>query len=191
MTQITAPTFLVKLAKGKNVLLLFALFLAFAGGIMPALEADIKALSGGVGVLDLEFYYSPNKALSSLRAYGPEGIRLYLIAQWTVDFIFPVIGGLFFATALIWVGARRWFWLGPLLTAVDWMENVFISIMLVQIPDFHAEMAVLSCTFTVAKWSLILIMNAFILIHGVVKLRQKLQNATAKVNREVPPKPLT
>lgn len=45
-------------------------------------EADIKALSGGVGVIDLEFFYTPAKAHSTPNSvYGPEGIHLYLIAM--------------------------------------------------------------------------------------------------------------
>lgn len=108
-----------------------------------------------------------------LDTYGPEGIRLYLVAQWTVDFIFPMIGCLLFATALIYTGARRWFWLAFLMMATDWAENVFVTIMLVQYPDFHPLAAILGCVFTVSKWSLIVLMNLLILYHGGKKLLQR------------------
>ncbi|MBK6995453.1 MAG: hypothetical protein KA138_15595 [Saprospiraceae bacterium] len=170
MSNFTPLSFLRKIATGRNVLLLFALFIAFTGFIMPSLEADIKALSGGVGVIDLEFFYTPAKAHSMLSAYGPEGIHLYLIAQWTVDLVFPVIGGLFFVTCLTWLGARRWWWLGALLTLADWTENIFVTILLMQFPDFSPSIAVISCVFTCLKWATIFFSNGLILFHGGKKL---------------------
>ena len=137
---------------------------------MPSMEADIKALSGGVGVIDLEFYYSPAKVHSMLGSYGAEGIHFYLMAQWTVDFIFPIIGGFFFATCLLWVGAKRWWWLGLVVTFSDWIENIFVTILLVQFPDFSVVVAMLSCLFTVLKWATIFISNGIILFHGGKKL---------------------
>jgi len=170
MANFVPPSFLLKIATGRNVLLFFALFIAFTGFIMPSLEADIKALSGGVGVIDLEFFYAPEKALSMLRSYGPEGIRLYLFAQWTVDFVFPIIGGLFFATCLLWIGGRRWWWLGIVLTTVDWIENIFVTILLLQFPKFLPSIAVMSCVFTMLKWATIFFANGLILFHGGRKL---------------------
>lgn len=171
------PSIFLRIATGRNVLLFFALFIAFTGFIMPAMEADIKALSGGVGVIDLEFFYSPAKVFSMLSAYGPEGIHLYLIAQWTVDLVFPVIGGLFFITFLLWLGAKKWWWLGVLLTLSDWTENIFVTLLLVQFPDFSPSIAIASCVFTCLKWSTIFFSNGLILYHGGKKLlaRRKLQ----------------
>jgi hypothetical protein len=173
MINFTPPKYLQKIAHGRNVLLLLALFIAFTGFIMPAMEADIKALSGGVGVIDLEFFYSPEKALSMLSAYGPEGIRLYLFAQWTVDLIFPVIGGLMFATGFIWLGRPRWWWLGALLTLADWTENILVTVLLVQYPEFSTPVALTSCAFTMLKWATIFFANGLILFHGGKKLLAK------------------
>lgn len=147
---------------------------------MPSMEADVKALSGGVGVIDLEFYYSPAKALSMLSSYGPQGIHLYIIAQWTVDLVFPIIGGLFFATFLLWLNAGRWWWLGPLLTFSDWVENVLVTILLLQFPGFSPSIAVASCVFTCIKWSTIFFSNGMILFYGGKKLltRYKVQTET-------------
>ena len=173
MINIAPPQYLQKLARGRNVLLLLALFIAFTGFIMPTMEADIKALSGGVGVLDLEFFYAPEKAHSMLSAYGSEGIRLYLFAQWSVDFVFPVISGLFIALCLLWIGAKRWWWLGVLLTLADWTENIFVTMLLVQFPEFSTPVALTSCAFTMLKWSTIFFANGLILFHGGKKLLAK------------------
>jgi hypothetical protein len=180
MKRMTPPLFLINIASGKNVLLLFVLFMSFTAGIMPALEADIKVLSGGTGVIDLEFFYTPEKAKAMLDAYGQEGIRLYLVAQWTVDFIFPIIGFLLFATTLIYTGASRWFWLAFVMMAADWTENVFVTIMLIQHPDFHPLAAILGCVFTVSKWLLIAIMNLLVLYHGGKKLLGRFGDAADK-----------
>lgn len=170
MQQLVPPSFLLKHASGRNVLLGIFLFVSFAGVIMPAMENDIKALSGGVGVIDLEFFYTPAQVLQMLGAYGPEGIHLYLIAQWTVDLIFPMVCCLTFAVFLIWLGLRHWWWLGPFIMTVDWLENVFVSIMLLQFPGFSPGIAVVSCIFTVLKWSGIFFSNGLILFNGGKKL---------------------
>lgn len=179
MATFSAPSWLIKIASGSNVLLAFALFIAFTGFIMPSMEADIKALSGGVGVIDLEFFYTPNKVFAMLSAYGAEGIYLYLIAQWTVDLVFPAIGGFFFATALIWTGAKRWWWLGIALSLADWLENIFVTILLFQFPDFSPNYAIASCFFTCLKWTAILLGNILVLFFGGKKLlaRRKTQVA--------------
>ena len=170
MANFVPPKFLVKIATGKNVLLLFGLFIAFMGFIMPSLEADIKALSGGVGVIDLEFFYTPTKVYTMLGAYGTEGLHLYLIAQWTVDFVFPIIVGAFFSTCLIWIGAKQWWWFGLLVTLSDWIENIFVTLLLYQYPDFSPPIAMVSCFFTSLKWATIFFCNSLLVFYGGKKL---------------------
>lgn len=170
MSRFSAPPILVKIATGRNFILLFCLFIAFSGFIMPSVESDIKAMSGGVGVMDLQPFYTPEKARAMLGAYGPEGTRLYLIAQWTVDFIFPIISGLMFAVGLIWAGGKRWWWMGLILTLVDWSENVLITALLMQYPSFSPQLAWVSCFFTSAKWSVVLCSNLLFLYFGGKKL---------------------
>lgn len=166
MARLTPPPFLVKIATGRNVVLLLVLFFSFSMGIMPALEADIKALSGGIGVIDLQIFYNPEKARAMLEAYGPEGRHLYLIAQWTVDLIFPAIGCFLFATLLIWLGARRWWWLGLCLCTMDWLENVAVTWMLVRYPEFQPQVSWTSCLFTMAKWGSIAFTLLLVLFYG-------------------------
>jgi len=170
MRLLPPPKILTKIATGRNVLLLLLLFVAFSAGIMPAMEADIKALSDGVGVLDLQFYYSPETARSMLESYGPEGIRLYLMAQWSVDLVFPIIAGLLFSTCLCWLGAKNWWLLGPILTAADWTENIFITILLLRFPIFSQETAWAACIFTMLKWGTVLFGYGPIIYFGGKKL---------------------
>ncbi|MBL7806739.1 MAG: hypothetical protein JNN28_02930 [Saprospiraceae bacterium] len=167
------PAFIIRIAKPRYVLLLLLLFVVFSGGIMPSMEADIKALSGGVGVIDLELFYWPEKVKVMLDAYGEEGRHLYLIAQWTVDLVFPVIAGLFFATALVALQSRRWWWIGLWITLADWMENVWVTWLLLDEKGFSVPIALLSCLFTVLKWSGIFAGNLIMLWSLLQHFRKK------------------
>lgn len=172
MMLIETPACLVKIAKPRNVLMLLVLFVVFTGGIMPSMEDDIKALSGGVGVIDLEFFYTPQQVKAMLDTYGSEGRHLYLIAQWTVDLIFPIIAGLFFATALVALNGRRWWWIGLWVTLVDWTENVWITWMLLDEQGFSVQIAWLSCSFTVLKWAGIFTGN-LVLLYLLLQLARR------------------
>lgn len=166
MPRLAVPSFLLTIASGKNAALLAVLFLSFALGIMPALEADIKALSGGVGVMDLLPFYTPEKVSGMLQAYGPEGRELYLAAQWTADLIYPLISASLFSVLLVWLGAGRWWWTAPLLAIFDWTENVAITVLLLQFPAFHEPVAWISCFFTSAKWAAIAVIFLIVLFHA-------------------------
>lgn len=161
---------LFKLATGRNVLFFFGLFVAFQSVILPLLEADIKSFSGGIGVLDLMKFYSPETARTMLASYGPEGIKLYIAAQWTADLVFPLVVGFCFSTMLIWLGEKKWWRLAFLVTVIDWTENIFITILLMQWPHFQVLMAQAACFFTTTKWLFI----GLIMVLALFRSGQKL-----------------
>lgn len=161
---------LFKLATGRNVLFFFALFMAFQAVILPLLEADIKSFSGGIGVLDLLPFYSPETARTMLASYGPEGIKLYIAAQWTADLLFPLVVGFCFSTMLIWLGEKRWWRLAFLVTLIDWIENIFITILLMQWPHFQVFTAIAAGFFTSMKWLFIGVIMLLTLFRGGQKL---------------------
>ena len=74
---------------------------------LPFSIPRIKALSGGVSILDLEFYYTADAAYRHLAAYGPEGRRLYAWGLLTVDVVLPALLFLTFAIALTLTGRRQ------------------------------------------------------------------------------------
>ena len=59
-----------RIAKGWLILIFLLIEGAFMGFILPRAEAVIKAVSGGVGVLDLMFAPSAAQILAALDAYG-------------------------------------------------------------------------------------------------------------------------
>lgn len=180
MRLIDPPAVIVRIARPRYALVLLLLFVLFAGGIMPSMEADIMALSGGVGVIDLEFFYTPQQVKAMLDAYGTEGRHLYLTAQWTVDLIFPIIAGLFFATTLVLLNGRKWWWIGLWITLADWTENMWITWMLLDEQGFSEQIAWLSCSFTVLKWAGIFTGN-LVLLYLLLQLARRKWGKLAEV----------
>ncbi len=119
-------------AENRRLWLLAAAFLAFNLLILPSFAADILAVSQGTGVLDLRPWYSPDEALQSINAYGPEGRSIYLWAEWTADFLYPPTYSLLFGGLLFRLGGGRWALLAIFSWLFEWCENVFITLLLVK-----------------------------------------------------------
>ena len=56
--------------------------------------------SGGVGPIDLQFFYTPDKVYSMVSAYGESGRASYRLFELTGDIIYPIIYTLFLACLL-------------------------------------------------------------------------------------------
>jgi len=135
-----------------RLFLLLVAFLAFEVLILPSLQADIMAVSHGTGVLDLLSWYSPEEALQRINIYGPEGRQIYLWAEWTADLLFPPTYGLLFGVLLFRLGGEKWSLLAVFSWFVDWMENIFITLMLLAYPNFYAGIAQIAGLLTSVKW---------------------------------------
>jgi len=97
-------TWLGSIAKGWLVLILFMADMAFLGSILPSMQANIEAISGGVGPLDLTFFPSVEKTLAAISAYGANGRSLYATTELTTDIVYPIVYTFFFSlliTALL------------------------------------------------------------------------------------------
>lgn len=139
-----------------RIVLLGVAFLAFQILILPSLQADIMAVSQGTGVLDLLAWYTPDEALQRLNIYGPEGRSIYLRAEWTADFLFPPTYGLLFGAFLFRLDGGTWSLLAIFSWLIDWMENIFITLLLTLYPTFYAGIAQVATLLTCAKWLMIL-----------------------------------
>jgi hypothetical protein len=139
-------------AENRRLWMLGIGFFAFNLLILPSFAADIVAVSQGTNVLDLKPWYSPDEALQCLNAYGPEGRRMYLWAEWTADFLYPPTYSLLFGGLLFRLGGGKWSLLAIFSWFFDWSENVFITLMLVMYPTFNPIVAQVAGFFTVAKW---------------------------------------
>jgi len=158
----TLSTTLQNYAKGSLVLLLLALDLLFVALILPNTEAQMKATSGGVGPIDLQFFYTPTQVYSMVSAYGETGRAFYRTFELTGDILYPIIYTLFFSLLLSWLFRRSFAGnsrcqrlnvlpVGALL--FDLLENGCIVTLLSICPATPTLLAWLATGFTMIKWS--------------------------------------
>lgn len=157
-----------------RLITLVVLFFLLNSVVLASFEAHIKAYSNGVGVMDLLQWYSPDVALEHLTAYTEPGRNLYLLAEWTADLIYPPVYGLMFAGILYRLGAKNWSTLPVYAVAVDYLENIFITIMLTSYPSFSAAVAQVGSVVTSVKWAFFAVTILLVLGFGVRGLYRRL-----------------
>ena len=82
---------LKKYANGWLVLLFFAREMLFNAVILPNQQAKMEAASGGIGPIDLQLFYTPDKVYSMIASYGDEGRADYRAFELTGDIIYPIV----------------------------------------------------------------------------------------------------
>ena len=126
--------FLTRVASGRNVLILFAIYLFFVAYALPHAAATLQEDSGQPGFqpLDLRPGFSPEEAWQALEALGPVGRAHYRSAEMVMDVFYPLTYGLFFSLFMLflfqkaggWLARMRWLGVMPLLGILfDWLEN--------------------------------------------------------------------
>ena len=169
-------------AENRRLWLLAAAFLAFNLLILPSFAADIMAVSQGTNVLDLRPWYSPDEALQSINAYGPEGRSIYLWAEWTADLLYPPTYSLLFGGLLLRLGGGRWSLLAAFSCLFDWIENVFVTVLLTSYPSFNPGIAQVAAIFTTAKWltifAMFMMLSVKVVEWGLRRLGSKTQIPT-------------
>jgi len=150
-----------KYANGWLVLVFLAGEILFNAVILPAQSAKIAAGSGGLGPIDLQLFYTPDKVYGMIEAYGEETRASYRLFEMTGDIIYPIVYTLFFSLFITWSFQRGFpsnsgmqklnvvpfgSWL------FDLLENICIVIMISIYPSTPAALAWLSAIFTLIKW---------------------------------------
>jgi len=133
----------------------------FNAVVLPNQQAKIEAASGGLGPIDLQIFYTPEKVYSMVAAYGDEGCADYRTFELTGDIIYPIVYTLFFSLLITWLFQRGFAANSPMqkLNAVpfggwlfDLLENLGIVAMLSIYPSTPASLAWLAAIFTLVKW---------------------------------------
>lgn len=152
---------LKKYANGWLVLVFFAGEMLFNAVLLPNQQAKIEAASGGIGPIDLQLFYTPEKVYSMVASYGDAGRADYRTFELTGDIIYPIIYTLFFALLITWLFQRGFAadsrmqklnvvplgaWLADLL------ENLGIVTMLSIYPSTPPALAWVTAIFTLVKW---------------------------------------
>lgn len=141
----TASAAIRKHSSGRAVLASFAAFAVLAALIngRPFGLAELAELTGGAGILDMEFTYTPLQAYTMLATLGDAGRAFYLTRIVPLDLVFPAAYTLFYAVAITWLLAHwlpaesTWMRLNlvPLVTgAADYCENAGVIAMLLAYP---------------------------------------------------------
>ena len=152
---------LKKYANGWLVLGLLAVWIIFNTVIMPGQQKKLEAGSDGTGPIDLQFFYTPEKAYGMIASYSPEVRTAYRTFEMTGDIAYPIVYTLAFALAITWLFQRGFTsdskfqnynvvpfgaWL------FDLLENIGIVTMLSVYPSTPSLVAWISTFFTMIKW---------------------------------------
>lgn len=171
---------LEKLASWRWVILFALLFLATSILIngRPFGVAALKDITGGVGLLDMKTYYTPDQAYQHLEALGEAGRRFNIRLSISLDYVFPLVYSLlwFSLIALIlraWLGKENpWRRLSLLALAgglFDWLENTALLGLLFNYPQRLDRLAAAASLFTGAKWALNLL-GLVLILTGLIGL---------------------
>jgi hypothetical protein len=127
----------------------YAFLLVLING-RPFGVTQLKEITGGVGILDLEVIYTPDQAYTLFSAMGEAGRAFDLTRIVPLDMLFPLTYTLFDAIAITWLLHRwlpagsRWHRLNvvPLVAGIaDYCENFGIITMLLAWPVQLADIA--------------------------------------------------
>ncbi|MCD6332410.1 MAG: hypothetical protein J7L89_03970 [Bacteroidales bacterium] len=156
------------------LLILQAVAMFLMQGPFPFSMKAIKEVSGGYGVLDTRFSYSPETAYEYFDHYGVEGRTKYDPFQ-LIDLFYPLAYSLFLSCLLfLSFPKKKIIWLIPLVAALfDYIENGLLYLTNHHFPDINPTLIHYSSFCTSAKWTLILISILLILMGIFLRIRLK------------------
>jgi hypothetical protein len=147
---------LIKLATGRNILLLIILFLLANFVIIPFIYPTFQTL-------DTLPSYTPQKAYELISSYGDQGRQTYIVTELTLDLIYPFISALLFSLLILYTFQRgfpgkawlhRFAWIPFGVMIADYLENICVVIMLLSYPRELPTLAQISNLFTIIKFAL-------------------------------------
>lgn len=155
-------SFLFKQATGRNTLVFLALYIAMVAFVMVPAQKFMETHAGGTGPIDLQMFYTADKALDMLGHYDATVRAFYRNIELGADLAYPLIYTLFFG--LLWLFLlRRAFstthflqrlWFVPFVGFFfDLLENACIVSLLGQAPDFSSSTIAMAAVFSGLKWA--------------------------------------
>jgi len=155
---------IIAITSWRTMLAAFAglLVTAFLVNGRPFGVAQLMAITGGVGILDMEVLYTPDQAYAFLTAMGDAGRAFELTHIIPIDLFVPFFYALFLSTLITWL-LHTWLpvesgWhrlnVVPVAGAVfDYLENLGIIAMLLAWPARLPEIAQFTMASTLLKFS--------------------------------------
>lgn len=143
--------------------------------ISPISSSRLEQISGGRGMLDMQFGYSPAQTYTLLNDLGLEGRQVYtglLGLDFAFAVVFMLLQSLLFTNLLNRVGASPALKLINLLpfvrSALDMLENICLLALLFNHPNQLQGLVGLASTITMLKWIVYRAVIAIALILGVI-----------------------
>jgi hypothetical protein len=141
-----------------------------------------EALGWQNQVLDMRYWYTPAEAQRFFEDLGSQGRHLYAITQVTLDFIFPLAYGVWFAILMVrlYGPERAGLLFAPLLTVVaDLSENVLTASLAWHYAGQASALAWLAAVGTATK-SVLFVITLVLLLIGSVR------GFTGRTERQTP-----
>jgi hypothetical protein len=149
--------------------------LVFATALMTLVNVPLEGESSPWGIVSFQLAGTPYRALGILLEWRVEGALGYAKLSLLVDFVYLVIYGLFFASLVMWVGARlgdttwssRAAWAATGAALLDALEN---AVQLYQVARFTAATPFpeLAASFASSKFALLLLSASYAGAGGIV-----------------------
>lgn len=153
--------FLHRYASWRTLGIAFVAYVIFPAVLLPNAEQAINRAAGKeVGIIDLGIGFDVAKIKQQVADYGDAGRDLYRRTELTLDILYPLAYAFFFSFILSLLmrglpldsGLRHWNILPFIMLAFDYVEDVFIVMMLSNYPDWSDTTAMLCAVFRLLKW---------------------------------------
>lgn len=180
--------FLIRIASWKTLLLSIAIYMLFPAFIFKNAEKKINRLAGiEVGVIDLTMGINPERTLQLVSEYGDAGRDYYAFVEMTVDVAYPLAYTFMFGIILTLLFRHhqkfKWFNLLPAFMLIfDYIENIFIILLLKTYPDQNMTYATLCEVFKHMKWITFGLIILLIIIGVIARAIRKSRKETVVVS---------
>jgi hypothetical protein len=152
----------------------------------------LKQLSGGKGMLDMQFGYSASEVYSMLDIIGNNGQQLY-IKLLCLDFLFMIFYTLFqfliVGVLIKKTGLNDYFKIVNILpflrSVLDIIENLFLLKILLSFPSRMFALVNISSIITISKLIINIIIIGFIFLFGVLVTKQNIHFKIKKGSERV------
>lgn len=172
----------------KLCLLAFILFMT-SMFIMRNSAKELENITNGLGIIDLTIGWNLHDVSRHLGALGEEGQEYYKNTFYCIDFIYPIMYGLFYSLTILYVskiyGIKNKIlnmlpWLPIIGLLFDWSENLIVISMLQDITNIGNLQITLFNIFNIGKFICIYISLFIIVSISILNVIKRIQKQLKK-----------